>query len=237
MSLVELHAVSRTYPRDDGDVRALEAVDLVIERGEFVAVTGPSGSGKSTLLHILGLLDRPTEGRYELDGSDVCGWDDRARARVRNRRVGLVFQAFQLVPHLTVVENVELPLVYRGSAPQERMRAVRSALERVGLMPRAGHLPDELSGGEQQRTAIARALVAEPDLLLADEPTGNLDEIATDGVLAMFREIHRSGTTVVVVTHNARVATHAERIYAMSAGRLCGAAAAVRPRSEREGER
>jgi putative ABC transport system ATP-binding protein len=234
MALVKLDAVSRTYPRDDGDVRALDGVALVIERGEFVAVTGPSGSGKSTLLHVLGLLDRPTEGRYELDGSDVSGLDDRARARVRNRRIGLVFQAFQLVPHLTVAENVELPLVYRGAAPRQRIRVVRSILERVGLTHRSSHLPDELSGGEQQRTAIARALVAEPDLLLADEPTGNLDEGATGGVLAVFGEIHRSGTTVVVVTHNARVAAHAERCYAMSAGRLGGAPSAGRG-SEREG--
>jgi putative ABC transport system ATP-binding protein len=226
MSLVKLDAVSRIYTRDDGDVRALDGVALTIERGEFVAVTGPSGSGKSTLLHVLGLLDRPTAGRYELDGADVSALGERERAHVRNRRIGLVFQAFQLVPHLTVAENVELPLVYRGSARPERVRTVGWALERVGLTRRSNHLPDELSGGEQQRTAIARALAAEPDLLLADEPTGNLDEAATDGVLGVFREIHRSGTTVMVVTHNARVAASAARSYEMSGGRLNGAVSA-----------
>jgi putative ABC transport system ATP-binding protein len=220
MPLLSLQGVSRTYPREDGDVRALEAVALTIQRGEFVVVTGPSGSGKSTLLHVLSLLDTPTAGRYELDGVDVSGLGDTQRARLRNQRIGLVFQAFQLVSHLTVAENVELPLVYRGLDRKLRLARSREALERVGLGERLSHLPDELSGGEQQRTAIARALVAEPDVLLADEPTGNLDEAATDGVLGLFRDAHRAGTTVVVVTHNARVAARADRRYEMSAGRL-----------------
>jgi len=220
MPLVSLVGVSRTYRRDEGDVRALDQVDLTIERGEFVSVTGPSGSGKSTLLHVLGLLDTPTSGRYEVDGLDVSALRDRERARVRNRRIGLVFQAFQLVPHLTVAENVELPLVYRGLERSSRLERARRALERVGLADRRTHLPDELSGGEQQRTAIARALAADPDLLLADEPTGNLDGASTDGVLEVFREIHHAGTTVVVVTHNPRVAATAARRHEMHAGRL-----------------
>jgi putative ABC transport system ATP-binding protein len=220
MPLLSLQGVSRTYPREDGEVRALDAVMLTIQRGEFVAVTGPSGSGKSTLLHVLSLLDTPSAGRYELDGVDVSVLGDTQRARLRNQRIGLVFQAFQLVPHLTVAENVELPLVYRGLDRKLRVARSRTALERVGLGRRLTHLPDELSGGEQQRTAIARALVADPDVLLADEPTGNLDEAATDGVLCLFRDAHRTGTTVVVVTHNARVASQADRRYEMSAGRL-----------------
>src|SRR5882724_2618860 len=172
-ALVTLESVSRSYARAERDVRALVDVDLRVERGEFIAVTGPSGSGKSTLLHILALLDRASAGRYCLDGKDVSHLEDGARSRLRNRRIGLVFQAFQLVPHLTVVENVELPLAYRGLFPADRRRRAVQALERVGLVERLTHLPDELSGGEQQRTAIARAIAAEPDLLLADEPTGN----------------------------------------------------------------
>jgi putative ABC transport system ATP-binding protein len=220
MTLVTLASVSRWYERACGSVRALDRIDWSVARGEFVAVTGPSGSGKSTLLHILALLDRPSGGEYRLDGEDVARLADGERARLRNRRIGLVFQAFQLVSHLSVVENVELPLAYRGVAPAERRRRAERALERVVLLDRREHLPDELSGGEQQRTAIARALIGEPDLLLADEPTGNLDEVATHGVLELFREIHRSGATVVVVTHNRRVAATAERIHEMSEGRL-----------------
>ena len=220
MPLLALQAVSRTYARDDGDVCALDTVSLRIDRGEFVSVTGASGSGKSTLLHVLSLLDTPTAGRYELDGIDVSALGDTQRARLRNQRIGLVFQAFQLVPHLTVAENVELPLVYRGLDRPLRLARSRAALERVGLAHRLTHLPDELSGGEQQRTAIARALVVDPDVLLADEPTGNLDEAATGGVLDVFRDAHRAGTTIVVVTHNARVAARADRRYEMAAGRL-----------------
>ncbi len=219
MALVELQGISRFYARPDGVVRALEGLSLDVERGDLVAVTGPSGSGKSTLLHVLGLLDTPSAGRYRLDGTDVSDLDDEARARLRNRRIGMVFQAFQLVPHLTVRENVELPLGYRGVARPERAARAGRALERVGLASRLAHRPDELSGGEQQRAAIARALVAEPDLLLADEPTGNLDEQSTQGILSLFREVHRSGTTIVVVTHNPRVAAFAERTVLMRDGR------------------
>jgi putative ABC transport system ATP-binding protein len=219
-SFIRLEEISRVYSRHDGTVRALECVSLAIERGELVSLTGASGSGKSTLLHILGLLDTPSSGSYVLDGEDVAGLDDATRAARRNRSVGFVFQAFHLIPHLTIRENVELPLVYRGADAATRCTRVAVALEDVGLERRGSHLPDELSGGEQQRAAIARALVQEPALLLADEPTGNLDEVAAAGVLDAFRRIHAAGTTVVLVTHNPRVAAIAARRHEMHAGRL-----------------
>jgi len=219
-AMVALEGVTRIYPRRTGPVRALEAIDLTIARGEFVCITGPSGSGKSTLLHLLGLLDTPTAGRYRLDGEDVAGLDDAARTARRNRKLGFVFQAFHLVPHLTVAENVELPLVYANVARPTRAVRAAVALDQVGLARRATHRPAELSGGEQQRAAVARALVGRPALLLADEPTGNLDETAADALLDVFREIHRGGTTVVTVTHNARVAAAASRGYTIRDGRL-----------------
>jgi len=221
-ALLQLAGVSRSYTRESGEILALDAVDLAIERGELVAITGPSGSGKSTLLHVLGLLDTPSTGRYQLEGVDVSALGDAERARLRNQRIGLVFQAFQLVPHLTVLENVELPLVYRGIERGIRLDRARGALERVGLEGRLTHLPDELSGGEQQRAAIARALGAGPDVLLADEPTGNLDEAAAEAVLSIFDDVHGAGTTVIVVTHNPRVAARAPRRYEMLCGRLYG---------------
>jgi putative ABC transport system ATP-binding protein len=220
MPLLSLAGISRVYARGALAVHALDDVTLDIERGDFVSVTGPSGSGKSTLLHVLALLDTPTTGRYRLAGTDVARLDDIGRAQLRNRRVGLVFQSFQLVPHLTVMENVELPLVYRGCESRSRRARACDALERVGLAARLSHLPDELSGGEQQRTAIARAVVADPDVLLADEPTGNLDAASTESTLAIFADVHRAGTTVVVVTHNPRVAATARRRYEMRAGTL-----------------
>jgi putative ABC transport system ATP-binding protein len=226
MPLLSLAGVSRVYARGSRPVHALDDVTLHIECGEFVSVTGPSGSGKSTLLHVLALLDTPTAGRYELAGADVARLADTERARLRNRRIGLVFQSFQLVSHLTVVENVELPLVYRGVESRARRASACAALERVGLAARLSHLPDELSGGEQQRAAIARAVVAEPDVLLADEPTGNLDAAATQTILEIFENVHRTGTTVVVVTHNPRVATSAKRRYGMRCGTLRPVAAA-----------
>jgi putative ABC transport system ATP-binding protein len=220
MALLSLARLSRTYGRDACTVRALDEVTLGVERGEFLSISGPSGSGKSTLLHVLALLDTPTAGLYELAGTDVAALADAERARLRNRRIGLVFQSFQLVPHLTVLENVELPLVYRRVEPRARRERSRLALDRVGLAARLAHLPDELSGGEQQRAAIARAVVADPDVLLADEPTGNLDAAAAESVLAIFADVHRAGTTVIVVTHNPRVAGAAQQRYEMRAGRL-----------------
>jgi len=219
-ALISLEGVSRLYPRAEGPVCALDRVTLRVAAGELLALTGPSGSGKSTLLHILGLLDVPTGGRYLLAGDDVSQLDDAARAWRRNRKVGFVFQGFHLVPHLTVTENVAMPLAYRGVPEAEREDRARAGLARVGLGDRLRHLPDELSGGEKQRAAIARALVGEPALVLADEPTGNLDEAAADGILDLFREIHARGTTVIVVTHNPRVAAVATRSLALHEGRL-----------------
>jgi putative ABC transport system ATP-binding protein len=219
--LLALRDVGRHFVATAGArVRALEHVDLDVVRGEFVALAGPSGSGKSTLLHILGLLDTPTEGVYRLAGRDTRTLDDDARARERNRRVGFVFQAFHLIPELSVLENVALPLLYAGLEPRRREEAARAVLDRVGLSERVEHRPGELSGGEQQRVALARALVAEPELLLADEPTGNLDERTTEDVLARLREIHAGGTTIVLVTHNRRVASVAERRLELRGGQL-----------------
>jgi putative ABC transport system ATP-binding protein len=217
---VRLEGIVRVYSGPEGEVRALDGVNLQVVSGELVCLTGPSGSGKSTLLHILGLLDTPTSGSYRLDGEDVARLDDAAAARRRNRDIGFVFQTFHLIPHLTVAENVELPLAYRGVAPAERAERARRALERVDLAHRARHLPGELSGGEQQRASIARALVGEPRLLLADEPTGNLDEATSGPVLETFREIRARGTAVVLVTHNPRVAAIGDRVHELRAGRL-----------------
>ena len=216
-----LEDIARVYPREH-EVQALDGVSLVIGRGELVALTGPSGSGKSTLLHILGLLDTPTRGTYRLAAEEVSRLDDAVRARIRNGHIGFVFQAFHLVHHLTIAQNVELPLVYRGLPAEARHARVDAALERVGLRDRRDHLPAELSGGEQQRAAIARATIHDPELLLADEPTGNLDDVTADVVLDLFRELHRGGTTIVVVTHNSRVAAVADRGYELSRGRIVG---------------
>lgn len=219
-SCARLEGIERRYERSDGTVTALCGIDLEIGHGEMVALTGPSGSGKSTLLHVLGLLDTPTAGRYRLDGEDVSTIDDDVRAARRNEKIGFVFQAFHLVPHLTVRGNVALPLVYRGVAEEERDERAERALAQVGLEARMGHVPDELSGGEQQRVAIARALIHEPPLLLADEPTGNLDDASSDGVLQLVHAIHDTGTTVVLVTHDARVAARAQRVHEIRHGRL-----------------
>ena len=186
----------------------------------MLALTGPSGSGKSTLLHVLGLLDTPSAGLYRLDGEDVSTLDDDARATRRNEKIGFVFQAFHLVPHLTLQENAALPLLYGGCEEDERLARAAAALREVGLAHRLSHRPDEVSGGEQQRAAIARALIHQPPLVLADEPTGNLDGASADGVLEIVHSIHQSGTTVVLVTHNPSVADRAQRICELRDGRL-----------------
>ena len=216
--MIELRDVRKHYRKGAHEVRALDGVSLDVRAGEFVAVVGPSGSGKSTLMHVLGLLDRPDAGEYRLLGESVAALGRDEVARVRNERIGFVFQSFHLMPRTTAVENVELPLVY------SRRRDVRGlglrALERVGLADRATHRPGELSGGQQQRVAIARALVQEPDLLLADEPTGNLDAAAGAGILDLFRELNASGTTVVVITHDDDVAQRADRTITIRDGRI-----------------
>ena len=220
-ALIEARDLVKTYRLGQVDVAALRGVDVDVGAGEFIAITGPSGSGKSTLMHILGCLDTPTSGTYRLDGEDVSGLSGKRLAQVRNRKVGFVFQTFNLMPRLTVEENVALPLKYRGGVPrgERRARALR-LLERLGLTPRVGHRPDELSGGERQRVASARALVGEPAILMADEPTGNLDSASGAEVLQTFAELHGAGHTIVLVTHDSNVAARAERVIQMSDGRV-----------------
>jgi ABC-type lipoprotein export system ATPase subunit len=217
--MIELQGIGRTYRRPGGEpVVALDDVSLRIERGDFMAIVGTSGSGKSTLMNVLGLLDRPDTGRYLLDGEDVAGLDVDRQARVRNRRIGFVFQAFHLLPRTTALENVELPLVYSDRA--EIAGLGRRALEQVGLADRVEHRTSELSGGQQQRVAIARALVNEPDLLLADEPTGNLDARSAAEVLSVFESLNQGGRTIVLVTHDPSVAAHCARVAHLEAGRI-----------------
>ncbi len=209
--LLELTGVGKTYRRPGGDVVALRDVDLRVDDGDSVAVTGPSGSGKSTLLAILGCLDRPTDGDYRLDGMPVATLDDVELSRVRNRSIGFVFQSFHLIPQLTVAENVETPLLYAGVPTDDwRPRSLR-VLERVGLGRRASHRPSELSGGEAQRAAIARALVLDPPLVLADEPTGNLDTATGDEIAGLLFDLNREGRTLILVTHNEGLAARAAR--------------------------
>jgi putative ABC transport system ATP-binding protein len=222
--LIDLAHVSKAYPRGGATVLALDDVSLRVEEGEFVAVMGPSGSGKTTLLSILGCLDRPTRGEYRLAGTPVDSLSDVEVSRLRNRTIGFVFQAFHLIPQLTVLENVETPLAYGELREDEwRPRALR-CLERVGLGHRADHRPAELSGGEAQRAAIARALVMRPRLLLADEPTGNLDSATGDEIAGLLADLHASGVTVVLVTHNPGLAGRSQRVVRLRDGRLDGEA-------------
>jgi putative ABC transport system ATP-binding protein len=211
LPLVRLEGAARTYRTGPVAVDALKPVDLDVDAGDYVAVSGPSGSGKSTLLHVLGCLDRPTAGRYLLGGRDVSSLADRDLARVRNRTIGFVFQRFHLLRDETAVKNVELPLLYGGVARTERRRRAQAALEQVGLGDRVAHVPGQLSGGEQQRVALARALVKEPRLLLADEPTGNLDTASGQRVLSLIDQENARGTTIVLITHEQDVASHARR--------------------------
>ncbi|HEY3717375.1 MAG TPA: ABC transporter ATP-binding protein [Jatrophihabitantaceae bacterium] len=218
--VIELDAVRKVYSTGAMEVEALRGVSLSIEQGEYVAIMGPSGSGKSTLMHILGCLDVPTSGEYRLAGEDVGAMDEIDLAEVRNRRIGFVFQQFNLLASLTAQRNVELPLSYAGVSRERRRRRAREALERVGLGDRVEHRPGELSGGQQQRVAVARALVTDPALLLADEPTGNLDSTASEDVLRLFDELHRQGRTVVLITHEAEIAEHAARVIRIRDGAI-----------------
>ena len=218
--MIELRGVSKAYHMGAEELLALREVNLRILRNEFVAVTGSSGSGKSTLMNIVGCLDTPSSGDYFLDGSSVADLDESRLTRVRNLKVGFVFQSFYLMPRLTALDNVAQPLIYRGLAPRERRREAAEALTRVGLQSRLNHRPNELSGGQRQRVAIARALVGKPDLLLADEPTGNLDSQTASEIMSLLRTLHAEGHTIVVVTHDPGVAAHCRRVVRMHDGRI-----------------
>jgi putative ABC transport system ATP-binding protein len=219
-SVLALTDVRKTYRSGSIEVEALRGVSLLIGEADLVAIVGPSGSGKSTLMNILGCLDIPTSGEYLIGGEDVSNMDERRLAEVRNRRIGFVFQQFNLLPSLTALRNVELPLTYAGVRPDERRERAAAALARVGLADRVDHKPGELSGGQQQRVAIARAIVTEPDLVLADEPTGNLDSTSSADVLELFHEMHRAGRTIILITHDAEVAATAQRTVYIRDGRL-----------------
>lgn len=209
--VLELRAIEKVYGLGDATLRVLKGIDLTVQAGEYVAIIGPSGSGKSTLLNLLGCLDRPTSGEYFLGGDDVSAFDDRRLSRVRNRRIGFVFQSFHLISHLTVHENVELPLFYSRMGRRARHERCREVLDRVGLAHRLDHLPSQLSGGERQRVAVARALSNDPALILADEPTGNLDTSTSAEIMELLRELHAAGRTLVVITHDAEIAAAAPR--------------------------
>jgi putative ABC transport system ATP-binding protein len=210
--MIRLEGIYKDYWQGKNEVKVLKGIDLHVAEGEYVAVMGPSGSGKSTLMNIIGALDRPSRGSYFLDGEDVSRLSDDALADIRNRKIGFVFQTFNLLPRMTALRNVELPLVYAGVKPAERRRLALESLERVGLADRALHRPNEMSGGQRQRVAIARALVVKPRILFADEPTGNLDTRTGEDILALFGALNRAGATVVMVTHESDVAYHAQRI-------------------------
>ncbi len=218
--MIHLQGISKVFVTDDLETHALAGVDLDIGKGEFVAISGPSGCGKSTLLAILGLLDSLTQGVYALNQKPVHVLKPAERARIRNREIGFIFQAFNLIGDLTVYENVELPLTYRGMAGVERKRRVHQALDRVGMSHRMRHYPSQLSGGQQQRVAVARALGGDPSILLADEPTGNLDSVNGEAVMDLLRELHKGGATLCMVTHDPRYATYAGRSIHLFDGRL-----------------
>lgn len=218
--MIKLEGLTKIYNLGRVQVPALRDVNMTVERGEFVAVMGPSGSGKSTLMNILGCLDRPTAGRYFLDGQDVSSLDEKALAAIRNRKIGFVFQTFNLLPRQNLLRNVELPMIYAGVGREERRRRAMQALEKVGLADRVDHKPNEISGGQKQRAAIARALVNNPLIILADEPTGNLDTRTGEEIMALFQQLNREGVTIVLVTHEREIAEHANRIIHFRDGRL-----------------
>ena len=211
MALIETHDLWKTYTMGDEEIHALRGVSIQIEKGEYVAIMGPSGSGKSTLMNLIGCLDTPSKGTYLLNGKEVSTMNDNELARIRNEEIGFVFQTFNLLPRATALHNVELPLVYAGVSSKDRLERARQALEKVELGQRMAHKPNELSGGQRQRVAIARALVNNPSILLADEPTGNLDSKTGVEIMALFARLHEAGNTIVLVTHEADVAAYAKR--------------------------
>jgi putative ABC transport system ATP-binding protein len=219
-ALIQLKGVAKVFYTDEVETHALATINLEIEKGDYICISGPSGCGKSTLLSILGLLDTPTEGEYILNGKSVAQLNLSQRARIRNREVGFIFQAFNLIGDLNVYENVELPLTYRGMPKAERREKVEKALERVGMQHRMKHYPSQLSGGQQQRVAVARAVVGDPSILLADEPTGNLDSTNGEAVMDLLAELHAGGATICMVTHDPRYASYADRTVHLFDGRV-----------------
>jgi putative ABC transport system ATP-binding protein len=226
-ALIRLEGITKVYYTDELETHALSNIDLEIADGEYVSIAGPSGSGKTTLLSILGLIDSPTSGEYTLGGEAVANLSPADRARVRNWQIGFIFQSFNLIGDLTVAENVELPLTYRGMTAEERKSRVQQSLERVKIAHRANHYPSQLSGGQQQRVAVARAVAGDPAILLADEPTGNLDSHNSEAVMDLLAELHVGGATICIVTHDARYARHADRLVQLFDGRLTGEEVAV----------
>lgn len=220
MSLIEIKDIYKIYNPGENEVRALDGISLNVEHGEFLAIVGQSGSGKSTLMNMLGLLDIPTSGTYTLDGVDVKDMTDDELSEIRNKEIGFIFQGFNLIPSLTAVENVELPLVYRGMKKEERNKLALEALDRVGLSHRLDHLPKQISGGQQQRVAIARAVAARPPIILADEPTGNLDSHSGVEVMKILHELHQEGRTIILITHDNDIASEAERVIKISDGQI-----------------
>lgn len=219
-ALIHIENMKKIYNPGENEVRALDGIDLDIEKGDLVAIVGHSGSGKSTLMNMLGCLDTPTSGKYVLDGQDVASMTDNQLADVRNKEIGFIFQGFNLISNLDAVGNVELPLVYRGVSKNERKQLAMEALKSVGLEDRMKHKPNEMSGGQQQRVAVARAVAAKPPIILADEPTGNLDMKSTQEIMEILKELHRSGRTVIIITHDEEIASQAHRVIRILDGRI-----------------
>ena len=219
-ALIHIENMKKIYNPGENEVRALDGIDLDTEKGDLVAIVGHSGSGKSTLMNMLGCLDTPTSGKYVLDGQDVASMTDNQLADVRNKEIGFIFQGFNLISNLDAVENVELPLVYRGVSKNERKQLAMEALKSVGLEDRMKHKPNEMSGGQQQRVAVARAVAAKPPIILADEPTGNLDTKSTQEIMEILKELHRSGRTVIIITHDEEIASQAHRVIRILDGRI-----------------
>ena len=219
-ALIHIENMKKIYNPGENEVRALDGIDLDIEKGDLVAIVGHSGSGKSTLMNMLGCLDTPTSGKYVLDGQDVASMTDNQLADVRNKEIGFIFQGFNLISNLDAVGNVELPLVYRGVSKNERKQLAMEALKSVGLEDRMKHKPNEMSGGQQQRVAVARAVAAKPPIILADEPTSNLDTKSTQEIMEILKELHRSGRTVIIITHDEEIASQAHRVIRILDGRI-----------------
>lgn len=219
-ALIHIENMKKIYNPGENEVRALDGIDLDIEKGDLIAIVGHSGSGKSTLMNMLGCLDTPTSGKYVLDGQDVASMTDNQLADVRNKEIGFIFQGFNLISNLDAVGNVELPLVYRGVSKNERKQLAMEALKSVGLEDRMKHKPNEMSGGQQQRVAVARAVAAKPPIILADEPTGNLDTKSTQEIMEILKELHRSGRTVIIITHDEEIASQAHRVIRILDGRI-----------------